>query len=150
MAEPFARSVTAPVSPPKSRSGTPESWKLNMTWNSGVRDGSRAGPIASMTASTGVSDQASASTTVAWTWSSNSAKDIWAATLVRRTRVLTIMPSNGSNSGRPRFAAPVPTSMSCWPVYRYSSAAKPAYMVVNSDTRCCLLNERSGTTRPGP
>ena len=27
--------------------------------------------------------------------------------------------------------------------YRYSSAAKPAYMVVNSDTRCRRLNERS-------
>ena len=57
--------------------------------------------------------------------------------------MLTIMPSSGSISGRLRFAAPVPTSRSCCPVYRYSSAAKPAYMVENSDTRCCRLNERN-------
>ena len=96
-----------------------------MTWNSGVREGSRAGPIASMTASTGVSDQASASTTVRCTWSSRSMKDIHRDTRVRSTTVLTIMPSSGSISGRLRFAAPVPTSRSCCPVYRYSSAAKP-------------------------
>ena len=53
------------------------------------------------------------------------------------------MPSICWSSGRLRFAAPVPTSMSSCPVYRYSSAANPAYMVANSETRCCRLNERS-------
>lgn len=115
-AEPLCRSRTVPVSPAKRRSGTSESWKLNIAWNTGLRDGSCAIGRVPTSRSIGTSCHWCARPIVSCVRPTSSANDGEPSSRTRSGSVLTTMPIIGSISTCRRLATPLPMTTSSCPL----------------------------------
>ncbi len=118
-------------------------WKLNSTWTSGDRLGSRPDCNSLTKVSNGASLFVNASSTT-WrtrlsTWRKVGLPEIF----VRSTRILINVPTTRSHSRRLRFAIGDPTAISSWPVYLHKSTLKAAKKSIYNDafsSTACLLS----------
>jgi hypothetical protein len=100
------------------------SWKANISWNSGLRDGSRLSPRCLISSRNGNSWWSWAPITTAIACWATVAMVAASATRNRNGRALTSMPNNASEWGSRRLARAEPTTTSSSPVCWRTSTAK--------------------------
>ncbi|KAF0962554.1 hypothetical protein MLGJGCBP_04375 [Rhodococcus sp. T7] len=118
-------------------------WNSSKIWNSGEYAVERVGATASTTLSKGTSACPNAARSASRTRDSTSANVAAGSTAVRRTRVLTSIPTTSSSASSPRPAIGVPIATSPVPLSRAVSTASAACITMNIVESCCRARARS-------
>ncbi len=119
-------------SPGSCQLTAPTSSSASMTWNSGCRDGDRAGFSTSTSRSNGTSWRAWAASTVSRTRPTSSANPGSLARSARSTSVFTKNPTRSSSASSVRPATGAPTGISAPAPSRDSTATSPASTTMNT------------------